>query len=542
MKPALPGLLALLSSGAFAAEFDPALQVLLESRLRAETRPFCLGAVVVENQAMRYGMVCPDGSRADIDRSLFEIGSVSKVYAGALAAWAVEHGELALDDKLSDRLPPKVKPGPLGPVTLRHLLTHTGGVPRLPANLAVKNPRDPYYGFTPTRLYAGLAATQPLWAPGGGYEYSNLGYMLLSDMLARQGGQDFPALLQSRLAAPLGMNSTFVEVPPNRVADYLKGHDYRNQMGSRWRMDPNLAGVGGIKSSLADLGRFMAAQLDAARNEPTTPLAKALRRSQTELTSGGEPRVAYGWLRANSAKAGTVWWHNGATGGFYSYVAFAPNAGRAVAVVANSDSVIDDVGQHLIDPTMPMREPRPDRPIAADKLRQYVGEYELQPDFVVTISGGNGRVFAQGTGESGFELFEVGPDRLKAEEGNIQVVFRRGADDRIDGLTLTAGNRDNSARRVGEGKLTDIAIDNPAAYVGRYRLTPALLATVSLEKDRLMVVLTGQPTAEVFAEAPNRFFYRAVPAKIEFQRNAAGRVVSMKLLRDGQTLTGKREQ
>ncbi|MFC4161634.1 serine hydrolase [Chitinimonas lacunae] len=532
--------LATLGLGAVAAEFDPALQVLLESRLRAEEQPFCLGAVVVENQVSRYGMVCPEGSRADIDRSLFEIGSVSKVYTGALLALAIERGELLIDDKLAARVPPGTALGSWGGVTLRQLLTHTAGLPRLPGNLTITNPRDPYADFSATRLYAGLADTQPLAVPGARYEYSNLGYMLLGDLLARRAGQSFPTLLQSRLATPLGLGSTFVEVPSQRAADYLSGHDYRSSQGTRWRMDPALAGAGGIKSSLADLGRFMAAQLEAERGEPSTPLLKALRRSHSELWAGVSARLAYGWHRAESAKAGTVWWHNGQTGGFNAYVAFAPGARRAVAVVANADSDIADVGRHLLDPTVPMREPRPDEPIPQAKLQQYVGEYMISPGLMLTVSGGNGRLFAQATGQPGFELFEIAPDRLRADTADVQIVFRRGADDRIDGLMLTQGGRDTAARRVGEGRLTDIAVSQAGSYVGRYQLSPTVIATVSADKGRVKVGLTGQPTFEVYAEAPDRFFYRVVPAKLEFRRDANGRVVALTLVQNGQMMEGKR--
>jgi len=144
--------------------------------------------------------------------TVFEIGSISKAFTGVLLADMVLRGEVALDDPVAKYLPAGTRvPERDGvAITLRHLTTHTSGLPRLPSNLEPKDPADPYADYAAARLTSFLATHQLVRAPGASYEYSNLGAGLLGYALATRAGLSYGELLRKRILEPLGMTETGV--------------------------------------------------------------------------------------------------------------------------------------------------------------------------------------------------------------------------------------------------------------------------------------------------------------------------------------------
>src|SRR5262249_30477127 len=137
----------------------------------------------------------------------FEIGSISKTMTGFLLADLLAREALSLDDPLAMHLPPGT-PVPTyqdAPILLRHLVTHTAGLPSLPPRMAVSDPANPYAALTEADLLASLADVNLTVAPGTHWAYSNFGYMLLSYVVTRTNAEGLEALLKTRLFAPLGM-------------------------------------------------------------------------------------------------------------------------------------------------------------------------------------------------------------------------------------------------------------------------------------------------------------------------------------------------
>ena len=138
-----------------------------------------------------YGRASTGGPMPLDGDTVFEIGSMSKVFTSLLLADAVQRGEVALTDPITKYLPSSVKVPERGrPITLQDLSTHTSGLPRLP-DMNPKDPENPYADYSVDQLYRFLSTYQLPRDVGASYEYSNLGAGLLGHILALRAGMDY---------------------------------------------------------------------------------------------------------------------------------------------------------------------------------------------------------------------------------------------------------------------------------------------------------------------------------------------------------------
>jgi D-alanyl-D-alanine-carboxypeptidase/D-alanyl-D-alanine-endopeptidase len=272
---------------------------------------------------------------------LFQIGSVTKVFTSLLLATYVVEGALRLDQRL-DTLLPELGGCPAGAVSLEQLATHTSGLPRLPRGAwrtALAERDDPYARIDHERLVAGLARTR--CRPRGRPAYSNLGAGLLGHALARWAGSGYDELVRERICLPLGLDATTCHPHVEPAGHHRNGTQY----AATWHFDA-LAGAGALWSSVADLQRFLAAQLE----RPAGDLGEAIRMTQQVRVPGRRMDQCLGWMRLHGAQGseagGGVLWHNGGTGGYRSFVGLR-DAG-AVAVLAASDRSVDRIGMRLL--------------------------------------------------------------------------------------------------------------------------------------------------------------------------------------------------
>src|SRR5688572_23142555 len=147
--------------------------------------------------------------------TVFEIGSITKVFTSLLLADAAQRGELALTDPVAKYLPATVKVPERGrAITLQDLATHTSGLPRLPTNFQPKDGTNPYADYSVEQMYAFLSGHELAREVGALYDYSNFGAGLLGHALSRRAGLDYEALVRARITNPLGMKSTSIALSP----------------------------------------------------------------------------------------------------------------------------------------------------------------------------------------------------------------------------------------------------------------------------------------------------------------------------------------
>ena len=286
----------------------------------------------------------PDGG------TIFEIGSITKVFTGLLLADLAEQGIVGLDDPLAGYLPAWVRGPARGghQITLGDLASHAGGLPRDPKGTLGRWLRDrhnPNGALSVEELYAGLARTRLQRRPGERARHSNLGAGLLGQALARAAGRPYEQLVRERICRPLGMPDTVITPSSEQTARLATGYTRRGRPAPPLQL-PALAGAGALRSTAADLLCLLRANLDPAR----TPLAAELERTQRpRLRMAKRMEVGLGWLIAHPpGAAGPMLWHNGGTSGFRSFAALARETGTAVVVLSNTARSVDRLGLRLL--------------------------------------------------------------------------------------------------------------------------------------------------------------------------------------------------
>ena len=321
---------------------------------RVDERKQSVGIVVgviepAGKRVVSYGRPATNDRRPLDGDSVFQIGSVTKVFTSLLLSDKVQHGEVKLDDPVSRYLPKGVTMPLHGGsrITLRHLATHTSGLPRDPSNPLSPDPDNPCLGYSIEQLYQFLSTYKLTRKVGSQYEYSNLGGGLLGQVLAKRAGVDYATLVKTRICDPLGMNSTRAHV----TADMNK----RLVIGHSERLDPvpvlDLAVIPGasvLRSTANDLLIFLAAVLGYEK----TPLAPAMAAMLDHPQSTGAPglEIALGW-HISTINGTRFVWHNGGLGGCGSFVGYDLKSRVGVVVLSNSESpaVADQIGFHLLD-------------------------------------------------------------------------------------------------------------------------------------------------------------------------------------------------
>lgn len=402
---------------------------------------------VVDSSGTRffaYGRTARTGGAPVDQRTIYEIGSVTKVFtAVALAEMAVRH-EVHLDDPVQRFLPDSVHVPRTdsGQITLRLLAAHRSGLPRLPANLAPADPTNPYADYDADRLFAFLSGYALDRNPGARYEYSNLGVGLLGFALARREGTSYEGLLRRRVLGPLRLASTRVTLTPDLRARLARGHRGEHEVPS-WDFDA-LAGAGALRSNAADLTRFLAAAMGLVR----TPLGSAFRLTEAiEGDAGPTMRIGLGW-HVSGRDTSAIYWHNGGTGGYHSFIGFDARRKVGVVVLSNTDESIDDIGLHVLDPATPLLAVRVAITLPAESLDAYVGSYQLTPGVVLTIRKAGGGLVAQVTGQGAYPTFPSARDEFFYRVVDAQLSFVRDTTGRVASAVLHQDGRDVPAPRI----------------------------------------------------------------------------------------------
>jgi CubicO group peptidase (beta-lactamase class C family) len=434
---------------------NPEIQKILAERIDTFHQGVGIVVGVVEPQGRRvvaYGSLNQGDPRPLNGDTIFEIGSATKVFTSLLLADMVQRGEVALTDPVAKYLPAGVKVPERGgrAITLVDLSTHTSGLPRLPSNLQPKDSANPYADYTVEQLYQFLSTYELPRDIGSQFEYSNLGGGLLGLALARRAGMDYEALVHSRITKPLGMSSTGITLTPEMRARLAVGHNDKLVTVPNWDL-PTLAGAGALRSSVNDLLTFLAANLGYVKS----PLAPAMAAMLSVHRPTGAPRageIGLGWFIAKPAEEEIVW-HNGGTGGYRSFIGFDAKTRVGVAVLSNTFTVsgVDDIGMHLLDAHVPLLPPpKEHKEIAVDPkiFDGYVGQYQLAPNFILTITRAGDQLFCQATGQPKFQIFPESERDFFYKVVDAQITFETDASGRATSLTLHQNGANLPAKRI----------------------------------------------------------------------------------------------
>ncbi|MBD0420110.1 beta-lactamase family protein [Streptomyces sp. TRM S81-3] len=271
----------------------------------------------------------PDVPREDLR---YEIGSASKAFTGLLLARLIGRGELTGGEPAATCLDPGRPPG-THPVTLAHLITHTSGLPALPADFLVRAlpawRTNPYARYPAARVTDAFLRHRPGRRPGTRWHYSNFGVSVLGHALAAATGTAWEDLLTAHVLRPLGLSGTALR------AEDVKTDAVGHRKDGRTPVPAFDAGgfeaAGALRATPHDLLTFLEAHLDPSGS----PLAGALRAARVPVLRRGmghrhEHTVA--WFR-HPTDGGPMYFHGGATLGQQAFLGFRPDTGTALAAL-----------------------------------------------------------------------------------------------------------------------------------------------------------------------------------------------------------------
>lgn len=184
-----------------------------------------------------YGKTAETLDAKDSDENtVFEIGSITKVFTGTLLAEAVSRGEVQLTDPISKYLPKIVKSSKRNgrEITLLDLATQSSALPGLPTNFVPKDAGNPYADYTVAQMYDFLSNYQLTRDIGARYEYSNFGMGLLGHILSLRAGKSYEQLVRARILKPLKMNDTTITLSPRLKSRMAQGFDQNGDAVSGW--------------------------------------------------------------------------------------------------------------------------------------------------------------------------------------------------------------------------------------------------------------------------------------------------------------------
>lgn len=395
--------------------------------------------------------VCEDGKPGEVDgNTLFEIGSITKVFTGLLLQDMADHGEVQLDDPISKYLPASVTvPSRNGhEITLRSLATHSSGLPRLPKNLSPADGGNPYADYTVAQMYEFLSSYKLKRDVGAKSEYSNFGMGLLGHILALRAGTNYEVLVVNRICGPLKMDSTRITLTSELQARFATGHDENGMRTSNWDL-PTLAGAGALRSTANDLLKLLSAEMGLT----PSPLSNAMVKSQTpQGTKGFLSEIGLAW---QIDKATGIIWHNGGTGGYRSYIGFNREKTLGVVVLGNSANDIDDIGEHLLGARDDIED------LKASKRRDvaridyqiydhYVGKYRCSwaPGAYFTITRKGDRLLAQLTGQPFFEVYPASETNFFYTVVDAQLTFFTNQTGAVSHLVLHQNGANLKATKI----------------------------------------------------------------------------------------------
>jgi CubicO group peptidase (beta-lactamase class C family) len=293
-----------------------------------------------------YGETTKGNNKLPDGNTLFEIGSITKVFTSTLLAWYVNQGKVSLNDPITKFLPEPAASNPqLKDIKLVNLSNHTSGLSSIPSNSTSQKPYDeanPYKNYSKQLLFDYLAKSTLIANPGERYAYSNLAPGLLGIILEKVSGKPYEQMVAEVITQPLGMKNTIQKIYPMLSPRFATVYDEDGNPTSPWDFDA-LAPAGALRSSMSDMLLYVRSNLNS---KGISPLDKAIDLTH-QITLNNDARIGLAW---HIIVVGGVdyYFHNGGTGGSSSFLAFNKSKQLGVVIFSNAAESTDPIGVGLL--------------------------------------------------------------------------------------------------------------------------------------------------------------------------------------------------
>lgn len=287
-----------------------------------------------ETRFFNYGFANDARNERVTEDSIFNLGSVGKLFATTTLAEAVKRGELSLDDPVAKYVTELQRGGDVRRITLGELASHTSGLPDHPEQYE-RSHRGKYTWPDFVRFLNSWKA-DPKHEPGKQYLYSDTAMVLLRFALQRRFNKPFAQLMHQRITGPLGMTSTALPLPRDLLGRAVQGYSPQGQPIGKPGMEGGTfqwRGSGQIYSSSRDMATFLAANLGELADQAAVESAMGFAQEPVFTVS---PRLKIGlaWQIVSSGNL-SILDKNGGLNNTSTYIGFAPQSKLGVVILVN---------------------------------------------------------------------------------------------------------------------------------------------------------------------------------------------------------------
>ena len=476
-----------------------------------------------------------------VKENVFEIGSITKQFTAVAILMLEEQGKLSVEDDMTKYIPDYPTQGKT--ITIHQLLNHTSGIQSYTGMASFRTLART--DMTPTELIDKFKNEPMEFDPGTKFKYNNSGYILLGHIIEVVSGQSYEDFIQTNIFDKVGMtNSYYGSMPriiPNRASGYSETDTgYRNAEYLSLTL-PYAAGS--IMSTTADLLKWQNA-ISANSLIKRSSLDKAINGSI--LASGEKIPYGYGWIKGD-VNGSTTMEHSGGIFGYTTNGIFLPEENVYVIGLTNCDcgnvgALVSNIAAMAIGKPFPKKEDA--IALSAQELSKWVGAYQYD-GAIRHITLKDNQLYSQREGSTNLEIYPMTATNFIFDGGDTVYDFYTENGNRM--VTMTA----NGNKMIGTGidkappvERAEITLDADVlnGYMGSYEIQPGFSIAISTRDGKLYGMPTGQGEVELFAEAKDKFFLKAVVADVHFTRNAEGAVESLTLFQGGQEMLGKKTE
>jgi CubicO group peptidase (beta-lactamase class C family) len=399
-----------------------------------------MGAVLVAQDGKvlfdkGYGFANLEWEVPNTPTTKFRLGSITKQFTAASILLLEERGKLKVDDPVKKYLPDS--PAAWDKITIFHLLTHTSGIPSFTS--------FPDYASTeatpttPEKLVARFRDKPLEFEPGEKWNYSNSGYVLLGYLLEKISGQSYSDFVQQNIFTPLGMKDSGYDsnsaILPRRAAGYSRSPNGPVNTGYIDMTIPFSAGA--LYSTTEDLLRWEQG-LFGGKVVSAASLAK--------MTTPFKQDYAFG-LGVQTKNGHKVIEHGGGIEGFNTQLSFYPDDKLVVVVLANLNGpfaaqIAANLASVAHGEKVVLTSERKEITVSPKVLAQYVGTYELTPNFSITVTLENDHLMTQATNQQKLPLFAESETLFFLKVVDAQVEFVKDGKGQVASLVLHQNGRD----------------------------------------------------------------------------------------------------
>lgn len=403
-----------------------------------------------------FGMADMAAGRRLNAESVFELASVSKQFTAMAIMLLKKQGKLNYDDSLRKFFPEL----PYANITVRNLLQHTSGLPDYMDLLMTKGDTNRIQTNNDIIRLMSLHKPAALFRSGEKWEYSNTGYALLSGIIEKASAMQYGQYLAKYIFKPLGMKRTEVyrrRFEKRTIENYAYGYVMNTASKTFTLPDDDTAlkkfiytldgitGDGTVNSTTGDLLKW-----DRALNTEKLVNRQMLHEAFTPaaLNNGAAYPYGFGWGIDSINTIGRIVNHSGGWPGYATFIERHLDAGTTIIILRNYEETILPYIEvrNILYNIQP--EIKKEITLSGEMLHEYTGEYELAPNFTLTVSTDGKKLFARATGQQMLQLYAEKKDQFFYKAVKATVLFVRNAGNNVTSLILQQNGRQLEGKKI----------------------------------------------------------------------------------------------